>query len=116
MRNQKELCSEASAPRCVTGRNAAFLSSRFPLLDRRLAGLLGLLVLLGASASTPARANGAGMNSGPCPPEGMQNCGDPISVATQDKYEDVTDYTSGGSNPLTFSRHYNMTTSKLTRR
>jgi YD repeat-containing protein len=108
MRNQKELCSEASAPRCATGRNVAFfLSSRSLLLARRLVGLLGLLVLLGASASTQARAGGAGMNAGDCPPEGQADCGDPINVATGNAFESVLDYTSAGPNPLTVTRYYN---------
>jgi RHS repeat-associated protein len=103
MSNRTEFCDEAGAPRCVAARNAA--SSRFPFFAKRLAGLLGLLVLLGAS--TPARAGGAGLDAGDCPPEGQADCGDPINAATGNAFEKVLDYTSAGPNPVTVTRYYN---------
>ena len=56
---------------------------------------------------TPARAGGPGLNVGECPPPGPGACGDPIGLPTGNVYEEVTDYTTTGQNPLVVTRHYN---------
>src|SRR6202051_5094969 len=66
-----------------------------------------LLALL-CSMPAPARAGGAGLNAGTdCPPPGPQCRGDPIRLPSGDVYEEVTDYTTAGQNPLVVTRHYN---------
>jgi RHS repeat-associated protein len=58
----------------------------------------------------PARAGGPGLNVGKCPPPGPGACGDPISLPTGDVYEEITDYTTTGQNPLVVTRYYNSAT------
>jgi len=69
--------------------------------------LFGLLALLCATPVSPARAGGAGDRIGKCPPEGQPTCGDPINPATGNLYEEVTDFTTVGQNPLAVTRIYN---------
>src|SRR5579883_1461977 len=41
----------------------------------------------------------------PC--DDLSHCGDPVDIATGNVYEQVTDYTTVGQNPLAFIRYYN---------
>jgi RHS repeat-associated protein len=57
-----------------------------------------------------AQAGGVGMpaQSGEITSKGGTNAGtDPINIATGNVYENVTDYTTVGTNPLAFTRSYN---------
>jgi Domain of unknown function (DUF6531) len=82
-------------------------AQHFPAVSWTHPLLLGLLALLCAMPASPARAGGPGPNAGDCPPEGQPTCGDPINPATGNVYETVTDFTTGGQNPLAIIRYYN---------
>ncbi len=51
----------------------------------------------------------------PCDVPGGCEVGNPISLATGNKYEEVADYHTAGINPLTFTRYYNSLGSTNTR-
>lgn len=56
-----------------------------------------------STSPSPAKTRGA-------PPPGSCHVGDPCDVATGNNYQHTTDYSSGGSTPLEFSRYYNSNT------
>jgi RHS repeat-associated protein len=69
--------------------------------------LFGLLALLCSMPASPARAGNAGENKGgPCPPEGQQECGEPIDLPFGWMYEKVTDFTTFGQNKLAVTRYF----------
>jgi len=48
-----------------------------------------------------------GCNNDPSNPAPVTKIGDPITVGTGNMFEQVTDYTTVGQNPLSFTRYYN---------
>jgi YD repeat-containing protein len=70
--------------------------------------LIFALALCCAAAATPAWAGGGNPNGGHnCPPAGNPTCGDPITIASGNVFEEVTDYQSAGPNKLELKRYYN---------
>jgi RHS repeat-associated protein len=52
-------------------------------------------------------AKSLGLPSSSCPMPGAVACGNPIDIGSGNKFEQVTDYTTAGQNPLAFIRYYN---------
>jgi RHS repeat-associated protein len=100
-----EPCLPRPRPRGAMSR----IFRRFP----RPAGVLFVLLTLLLFMSTlPARAGGAGITPGVCPPTGAAQCGDPViflggTSPIGNVFQKVTDYTSAGLNPLVVNRYYN---------
>jgi RHS repeat-associated protein len=65
-------------------------------------GVAGTWTQTGASPINMAKANGNPVNN-----PGAVVCGEPCSIGNGNVYEEVTDYTTSGQNPLSFTRYYN---------
>ena len=89
-----------------SGRN--FISSQGPAGPIDLAHEFnGTSTEVGYNTTSPGTWTNSTILGPPCYKPGGVSCGNPIDIGTGNKYEQVTDYTTAGQNPLAFTRYYN---------
>lgn len=89
---------------CTQSCNPTYLDQYLTIIPTCSNGLVVDLNTMGGCS--PANGVQQGKNIGKtCP--GAAKCGDPIDVGSGNVFEEVTDYTTAGQNPLLFTRYYN---------